>query len=52
MTVQYLLNCRMITLPHFPTLCFSVELLTLISFALQVLLLGVEIELFYCTPQS
>lgn len=38
MTVQYLLNCRMIMLPHFPTLCFSVELLTLISFALQVLL--------------
>lgn len=38
MTVQYNLNCRMIMLPHFPTLCFSVELLTLISFALQVLL--------------
>lgn len=38
MTVQYHLNCKMIMLPRFPTLCFSVELLTLISFALQVLL--------------
>lgn len=52
MTVQYHLNCRMIMLPHFPTLCFSVDVLTLISFALQVLLLGVEIEMFYCKRQS
>lgn len=53
MTVQYNLNCRMIMLPHFPTFCFSVDLLNTnkLCFASPTVL-DVEIEMFYCKQQS